>query len=115
MPKEGTIQDFFVRLTANSINAASTIRIRRNGVNGALSVSTVANTSGSYEDTTNSEPISPNNNICVQTVPGAATGTMTISVFSVTYDDWTGTTSRLATGEFQSPVSTRYVVLRNTR
>lgn len=53
----GTFSNLFVNIDANSANATSTIRTRKNGVNGNQSVSIPASTTGNFEDAVNSDSV----------------------------------------------------------
>ena len=95
----GTLSKLYVRVTANTINATSTINVRKNGVGAGLSVSIGANATGEFENTVNTVSVAAGDKLCYQTVPGAATGTMSITVFSVLFEatTTTDTVTRLAT------------------
>jgi len=97
---------FFANITANSVNGASTLRSRKNGANGALSVSVGASATGTFEDQTDSETYLSTDSINVQIATGGSSGTTTITLagwsgrttLSVTIDiDWVDALEALAT------------------
>ena len=96
-PLAGTLFDLYIRITANSINATSTVRTRKNAVNGGLSVSPGANATGNFTDASGSDTLAANDLVALQTVPGAATGTMQLCFVSVIYNNATTKVSRHAT------------------
>ena len=93
----GTLTDLFVLVIANSINAVGTVRTRKNAANGGLAASITANLTGIFEDTGGSDTIAAGDEICFQSVPGAATGTRTYNTIGVNYTDSNSanTTTRL--------------------
>jgi hypothetical protein len=92
----GIISKLYVRVTANTINGTSGINVRKNGLDAGLSVSVGPNATGEFENTVNTVSLAAGDKLGYQTVPGAATGTMTISVFSVLFEATTDTVTRLA-------------------
>lgn len=79
----GTITKLFVFLSANNINATTDLHLKKNSattLNNALSIT--ANATGSFEDTTHSDTISAADNIELEHIPGAATGTINITAIS---------------------------------
>ena len=71
-----TGRNLYVRVPTNSVNAATTIRTRVNGVDGNLSVSVPASTTGTFEDTTNTDSLVSGNNYNYQIVTGGGAGTI---------------------------------------
>lgn len=90
----GTITRLQVRVSANSVASNSTVRIRKGGANGNNTVTLTASTTGLYEDTSSSDTISANDLIDLQSVPGAATGTYTITVAAYLFDATSDTVSK---------------------
>lgn len=78
-----TGNNFFVRISANSVNGASTLRTRNNGANGNLSVSVAANTTGIFEDTVNSDSYVIGDLVNYEIVTGGTSGTMTINIMAL--------------------------------
>ena len=95
----GTLSKLYVKITANAINATSTINIRNNGANAGLSLTIGPNASGAFENTVDTVTVAAGDKLGYQTVPGAATGTMSISIFSLLFEPTTttDTVSRLST------------------
>lgn len=70
----GTLSNLYVRVSSNSLTAATTIGTRVNGINGNQSVSFASSTTGSAEDTTNTDAISAGDEVNYSVAVGA-TGT----------------------------------------
>lgn len=71
-----TLTNMRVRIEGNAIPNASTLTIRRNGANGALSVNIPANLSGDFDDTTNSETYAGGDEANYQLATGAGGGSL---------------------------------------
>jgi hypothetical protein len=76
-----TLSQLFVRVTANATAASSTVRSRKNGSNGAQSVSIGAGATGVFQDTVNSDSLLTGDLINSQETVGAG-GSLTISIIS---------------------------------
>jgi hypothetical protein len=96
MWQAGTYNKLRVGLGGNSIAATSTIRTRKNTANGGSTVSITASTSGNFIDASGSDTIAANDLICIQSVPGAATGALTPRYFVQDFDATTNTVTKLA-------------------
>lgn len=96
----GLLSQLYVRVTANSIAANSTILIRNNGTDTSLSLSVGSNATGVFQDTTNIITIAAGDKLSFRFVPGASTGTMTIAILAVCFDTEsdTATVTRLVSG-----------------
>jgi hypothetical protein len=70
----GEISDLQITVSANTVSAASTLRNRKNGANGAVAVSIPASTTGRFLNTTDSDAYAAADEITLQLVTGA-TGT----------------------------------------
>lgn len=68
----GTFLKFMDRVYANATTAASTIRLRKNGVNGNISVSVGAGATGTFEDTTGTDTIVAGDKVNISSTPGSA-------------------------------------------
>ncbi len=75
-----TLSNLRVYLSMNLNNGSSTFRTRVNGVNGDQSVTVPASTTGAFEDTTNTDSISPGDPVNLQAVTGGTLGNMTINI-----------------------------------
>ncbi len=62
------------KISANSVSATSTLRFRKNAANGNLSVSITASTTGTFEDTSNSDTVAAGDSFAISIATGA-TGT----------------------------------------
>ena len=60
IPSAGVMKNLFWRFTANTNSSAETVISRINGVDGALSLSIPATTTGNFEDITNSDTLAAN-------------------------------------------------------
>lgn len=74
-----TLDNLFVRITANATTATSTVRSRKNAANGAQSVSIGSGATGVFEDTTNSDSLVSGDLVNAQAVVGAG-GSLTYSI-----------------------------------
>ena len=106
----GTLSKLYVRVTANTINGTSAVHIRRNNIT-VMSVGIGPNATGEFENSTDTVSVTAGDKLCYQTGPGAATGTMTISIFSVLFEPTnnTETVSRLASAGPSAPYATASV------
>lgn len=77
----GTLSNLFINATANTKPSATTFNTRINAVDGNLTVSITANTSGFFEDTTHSDTISVTNLVNYKLVTGTGTGSITLGTF----------------------------------
>ena len=75
----GTLSNLWIVVVANSL-AASTLTSRINGANGNLSVSITATTTGTFEDTTNTDAIAAADLLNTQLVAGAGGGSLTYTI-----------------------------------
>lgn len=89
-----SLKNLFVRVTANTVGSAQTVRTRVNGVNGNLSVSITASGTGVFEDTTNSDSLVTGDLYALQIV--GALGVLTISIMGLTLNDTTGNNTLVA-------------------
>ena len=81
-----TFTNMRVHVVTNSIPNASTLTIRRNEADGALTVTIPASTSGDFEDTANSETFGHGDRANYQLVTGAGGGTLQTSIMQVLSD-----------------------------
>lgn len=106
----GTASNLFMILTANTIAATSTLNFRKNAVNGSQTLSIASNTTGSFEDTTHTDSIAAGDKITVQFVPGAATGTVSVTIVSILFQSQSGIATKHAGsacgGDFNPSVTT---------
>lgn len=70
-----------VNVTAYSVNSTTTIRTRKNGVNGAQSVN--FNTTGFHTDTTNTDSCTSSDEVNYQVVSGGSSGSLSLRYISV--------------------------------
>ena len=74
---------FFVRITSNNLTGSTTVRTRKNGANGSCSVSIPASSTGTFEDTTNSDSLVAGDLYDYQFVAGAGTS-IWVSILAIT-------------------------------
>lgn len=86
----GVISNLCVIAALNSVNAVSTVRLRKNGANGNSIVNISANGTGFFEDTTNTDTIAAGDQICFMLTHGAATGTITPTMVSFIFTPTNG-------------------------
>jgi hypothetical protein len=82
----GLFSKAFVRLSANSVNAISTFQSRKNTADGNLSIAVGANATGTFEDTTNIDTVAAADKYTMRFTPGAATGTITVQILSLVFE-----------------------------
>lgn len=104
----GRVSQLYVRVTANTIAGNSTITVRNNAADTALTVTIGPNTPGVFQDTTHEITIAAGDKLAYRFVPGASTGTITLAVLAVAFDTNSGTTTltRLVCGGVGTGVST---------
>ena len=104
----GTYNNLRVGINTNSVAATSTFRTRKNTANGGQSVSVTSSGTGIFADTTNSDTIAANDLVCIQSVPGAATGTYTPKFYALDFAATTNTVTKLAWGNAAKNASTSF-------
>ena len=75
-----TLSNMRIRISANTRDGTSTVRTRVNGANGAQSVSIAANTTGTFEDSTNTDTVVAGDLVNYQLAIGGTIGSMSIAV-----------------------------------
>lgn len=78
----GVISNLCIISAINSVNATSSVRLRKNGANGNSICSIGANGTGFIEDTVNTDTIAAGDTINFMLTHGAATGTITLVLVS---------------------------------
>lgn len=91
----GTLSKLYVRVTANSASASSTLTVRKNAADTAMTVTIGAAATGVFEDTSNTVTVAAGDELCYKTVSGG-TGTITFSIMSVVFDATTNCVSKMA-------------------
>lgn len=77
----GTLKNGFVYITQNNISSASTIRTRKNNTtNGNISISVTGNTTGIFEDSSNTDTVASDDEWNWQIVCPSVTQTKTIEI-----------------------------------
>lgn len=75
--RKATLKNLWATVTANTWNRDVTIRSRKNGANGNMSVLITTLTTGDFEDTVNIDSLVNGDYFCLQFVPGAGAGSLT--------------------------------------
>jgi hypothetical protein len=96
MWQAGTYNKMRVALKSNNVAATSTFRTRKNTANGGSTVSVGSSATGQFIDSSGSDTIAANDLVCIQSVPGAATGTFSPKYFALDFDATTNTVTKLA-------------------
>ena len=91
----GTFSKLYVRVTANTASATSTVTLRKNAADTGISLSIAAGATGAFENN-NTETISAGDLINYKTV-SAGTGVVTFSIMSIIFDATTNCVSKLLT------------------
>lgn len=73
-----TAKNMYVNVSANNVNGSTTLRIRKNGGNGNMSVSVPASTTGQFEDTINTDDFVAADLLNWSVVTGGTSGSITI-------------------------------------
>jgi len=92
-----TLKNLYVRVTANSLDGATTIRSKVNSVNGNQSVSIGAGATGVFEDAVNTDNLVNGDLFCTEVVYGGTGGSITHTIFSYILSTASNTTPILAT------------------
>lgn len=100
----GTFTELYINILTND-RAATTVRTRKNGANGGLSVSVTGSTTGVFRDTSGSDTVSAGDLFCWHIVPGAGGTTFTFGAALVIFDATTNTSTRV-TGHEGGTVAT---------
>lgn len=106
----GTVSYLAVRSGSNGRNGDVVITFRKNGADGASTVTVPASTTGNFIDTTNSDSIADGDDINYKCVRGGTTGTVTLQSISVNYAGTGDAFMSLACGDavFAPPSATDY-------
>lgn len=75
--ESGTLKNLYVYISGNLRGTTTTVTSRKNGVNGALVVSIAGATTGVFSNTTNSDSLVANDDVCSALTTGTAAGTLT--------------------------------------
>src|SRR3972149_2701739 len=113
----GTFSNLYLRIISNSVSVNSTFTSRKNGVNGNQTMSIAANSSGEFEDTTNTDTVVAGDDFYGQLVTGAGTGSLIVRILSFLFAASTNTVARLNSTESASLTQavTYYRALVSTR
>jgi hypothetical protein len=95
----GTISKLYIRITANSTVTNSTLTVRKNAIDTAMTLTIPASTSGVFEDTTNTVTVAAADKLNYKTITGNP-GTMTVSIISCIFSATNDAVSRLTAGNF---------------
>ena len=93
----GVLSKLYVRVTASTTSATSTVVVRNNAADAALTLTIGAGATGVFEDTAHTVTVAAGDKLCYKTISGG-TGTMTIGVFSTVFLATTGAVTRLTAG-----------------
>lgn len=105
----GTYSNLLAYIFVNTISAASTLRFRKNTANGNQSVSITASTTGTFEDTSNTDAVVAGDVIDTQLTPGGTGTQIRPSTIGLLFDATTNTSLRHAVAtSFATASSTGY-------
>lgn len=90
----GEFSNLAVIVASNANTGTSTVFLRKNTANGNLNVSIPTVTTGTFEDTTNTDSIASGDLVCLQVITGA-TGTLGITNFSTQFSASSNTSQKL--------------------
>jgi hypothetical protein len=97
----GTFSGLTISVSANTVNATSTFRLRKNLADGNQVISVGANATGHFTDSTNTDTIAAGDKTTVSFTPGAATGGVTITSVGTNFAATTDTVTRMQTYDVQ--------------
>lgn len=93
----GTMTNFAINLSANSVNASTVFTIRKNAAAGNLTISVPTTQTGNFSDTTHNDVIAAGDKIALEIKPGAgSTGTCLLESNAVAFEATTDTVTRMA-------------------
>jgi hypothetical protein len=78
----GTFQNLSIKLNTSSRAVTDTFKFRKNGADGNMTVPITASTTGSFQDTVNTDTVTAGDLVCYTLVNGAASTGRTIGYFS---------------------------------
>lgn len=112
----GRISNFLVDALVNSLDAATTVRLRKNGANSNQSVSVPAGTTGVFEDETNSDIVADGDEFCYQvnastSATGATDMTIMRCIFTADQDTVTRQACTSVAVSYTTASTTSYNVL----
>ena len=84
--RAGTLKRLYVRVTSNDTAGATTITVRKNLADTAITLSIAAATTGIFSDTTHTAAVVAGDLICVLLSVAAGAGTITIKQISLEFD-----------------------------
>jgi hypothetical protein len=97
MREAGTMQNFYCRVTANTITNSTTLQMRKDAGNASEAISITSSTSGEYEDTVNTDTIAAGSKYNTSFSPGAdTTHTLNITIVRTLFSTTTNTATRFA-------------------
>lgn len=82
----GVMSNIYINVVNNTVTASSTFKSRKNGGDGAMSVSIPSSTTGEFEDTTNTDSIADGDEWCLSVVVGAGGTSLAPGVSSFIFD-----------------------------
>jgi hypothetical protein len=106
----GILSKLYVRVSANTTSANSSVTVRKNGVDTSLTVTITAGTAEVKEDTTNTVTVAAGDKLSYKTVSGG-TGTMSMAVMSCVFQADNDAVTKLCCG----PATATYVLDNVTR
>lgn len=77
-----TVSELTINVTANTVTAASTVKLRVNTADGTLAASVTASTTGMFSDSTNTDKIKAGDKLAIQVATGATGTSMTYTSIS---------------------------------
>lgn len=92
MRSAGTFSGMTINMNANTINATSTMRFRKNAANGNQTITIGSSATGQFQDTTNTDSVVAGDTVDYAITTGGTTGTQSPQVISSTFDSSTPTT-----------------------
>ena len=84
-PKAGTLKNLYVRVTANTLDAAITVVVQINAVSKTLTLSIAAGTTGTFSDVAHTDAVVAGNLITVTAQVAGTAGSITIKQVSLEF------------------------------
>jgi len=92
----GTLSKLYIRISANSVSATSTLKSRVNGADGNMSASITASTTGEFEDTSNTDTVTAGDKLCTKITTGATGTNLVFRSISTVFSANTNTVKKFA-------------------
>lgn len=110
----GVYSNLWCRVSANTNNTATTVKVRKNSSDGTIVISIGADTTGEFEDTTHTDTFADGDDFSIQTAFTLNSGATTIDQYAILFDATTNTVTNVGANAaspqtLSSASATRYL------